>query len=297
MNILVTGANGFLGSNICNLLSKEHNIFAVSRRFDKLDKNNSICIQAEMSNYIILNDAIKNSNIDILIHCAWMGGNSSLDVNELWQIENINYSKELLEICKSNNIKHFIGFGSSAEFGEQYKKFNEETICTPNTMYGVSKNCFKQISETFCRNNNISHTWIRPVYTYGPNDVETRLIPKTILSLLRNQNLTLNKCSSVIDYLFVQDFALAIKTIVEEKLPGSFVICSDQEIQVKNVVELIYNKIKPNCKLIFDENKSVLGPSYVCGSSEKLKFLSGWQPTVDLEYGLEQTISYYKKFV
>jgi len=297
MNILVTGANGFLGSNICNLLSKEHNIFAVSRRFDKLDKNNLICIRAEMSNYIILNESVKNSNIDIVIHCAWMGGNSSLDVNELWQIENIYYSKELLEICKLNNIKHFIGFGSSAEFGEQYKKFNEETICKPNTMYGVSKNCFKQISETFCRNNNISHTWVRPVYTYGPNDVETRLIPKTILSLLRNQNLTLNKCSSVIDYLFVQDFALAIKTIVEEKLPGSFVICSDQETQVKSVVQLIYDKIKPNCDLIFDENKSVLGHSYVCGSSEKLKFLSSWRPTIDLEDGIEQTISYFKKFV
>jgi nucleoside-diphosphate-sugar epimerase len=297
MNILVTGANGFLGSNICNLLSKNHNIYAASRTFTKLSKHNIVCIRSEMSDYITLNETIKDNKIDTVIHCAWMGGNSSKDTNELWQTENISYSTILLEACAKHKIKHFIGFGSSAEYGNQNTKFNEDTTCSPTTMYGVSKNCFKMISENYCKSNNILHSWIRPVYTYGPNDVETRLIPKVILSLLKNQNLTLNKCSAVVDYLYVEDFAKAVKIIVEEKLQGNYTVCSDGEIDIRNVVTSIYNKINPSCVLNFDDEIEEIGPKSVCGTSQKLRSVSNWFPEIDFEQGLEQTISYFKKFV
>ena len=297
MNILVTGANGFLGSNISNLLCNEHNVFAVSRSFNKLNKNNIICIRSEMSNYISLDEIIKNLKIDTMIHCAWMGGNSSKDINEIWQTENIFHSIELLELCAKNNIKHFIGFGSSAEYGRQDIKFDESTICKPDTMYGITKNSFKSISENYCKSKNIKHSWIRPVYTYGPNDVESRLIPKTILQLLRNENLVLNKCSAIIDYLFVEDFAHAIKIIVEEQLEGSYTICSDEETKVKNAVELIYNLIKPNCDLIFDDSKLETGHPYVCGTAAKLRTMTDWTPKINFEEGIQRTISYFKKFV
>ena len=297
MNILVTGANGFLGSNISNLLSNEHNLFAVSRSFQKLKTSQLICIRSEMSNYIALDEIIKNLKIDTMIHCAWMGGNSSKDINEIWQTENIFHSIELLELCAKNNIKHFIGFGSSAEYGHQDIKFDESTICKPDTMYGITKNSFKAISENYCKSKNIKHSWIRPVYTYGPNDVESRLIPKTIIQLLRNENLVLNKCSAIIDYLFVEDFAHAIKIIVEEQLEGSYTICSDEETKVKNAVELIYNLIKPNCDLVFDDSKLETGHPYVCGTAAKLRTMTDWTPKINFEEGIQRTISYFKKFV
>ena len=297
MNILITGANGFLGSNISNLLSFEHNVFAVSRSFQKLNTSQLICIRSEMTDYIALDEIIKNLKIDAMIHCAWMGGNSSKDINELWQTENIFHSIELLELCAKNNIKHFIGFGSSAEYGYQTKKFDENTYCNPDTMYGVSKYCFKSISENYCKSKNIKHSWVRPVYTYGPNDVESRLIPKTILTLLKNQSLTLNKCSAIIDYLFVEDFARAIKIIVEEELEGSYTICSDEETKVKDAVELIYKLIKPDCDLVFDDTKLETGHPYICGSSAKLRTMTDWMPEINFEEGIKRTISYFKKFV
>jgi nucleoside-diphosphate-sugar epimerase len=296
MNILVTGSNGFLGSNLCNLLNKNHNIYAVSRKFDKLDYDITF-IYSEMSDYTNLGNSIENIKIDCMIHCAWMGGNSSLDINKLWQTENIHYSSELLKICSKLNIEHFVCLGSSAEYGYQDAKFDETTICKPDSMYGITKNSFKSISEHYCSSHNILHTWIRPVYTYGPNDVLTRLIPKTIVSLLNNQDLSLNKCSSIVDYLYVEDFAYALKEIVEKKISGDYIICADQEIRIKNVVELIYNKIKPNCSLFFDDNKEESKHSYVCGTSKKIKSLTDWLPKIDFEEGIERTIHHYKKLV
>lgn len=296
MNILITGANGFLGSHLSNLLSEEHLVFAVSREFDKL--TNKVCfIKSDMSDYSCLDKHIKDTKIDCLVHCAWMGGNSSADINKLWQAENIHYSSQLLRLCKENDIPHFICLGSSAEYGKQNIRFDESTICHPDSMYGITKNSFKSISEKYCSSNNISHTWIRPVYTYGPYDVPTRLIPKTIMSLLQDKELILNKCSSIIDYLYVDDFVCALKKIVEEKISGSYIISSNQEIKIKTAVELIYNKIQPNCKLTFDESKEETSHTYVCGTSNLIRSITDWNPKISFEEGIERTIHHYKKFV
>ncbi len=298
MKILITGAGGFLGSNLCNLLSKKHSILALSRSFDKLEINNNIiCQSLDMADYVHLRTAITNFQPEIVIHCAWMGGNSSKDTNELWQADNIIYSNELLKFCSFANVRNFIGFGSSAEYGDQTKILNEDTICKPSTMYGITKNAFRIIAENYCNSNNINFSWVRPVFTYGPRDVNTRLIPKTIMSLLKNEDLILNKCTAVVDYLYVEDFCRAVECIVEQELFGDFTISSDNEINIRNLVENIYDKINSKSNLIFDNTKIDNSHQYICGSSQKLKSLSDWSPAISLDNGLDKTISYFKKFV
>jgi nucleoside-diphosphate-sugar epimerase len=298
MNILITGAGGFLGSNICNLLSEKHNIMALSRKFDKvnLDKN-IICHNIDMADYVNLKEQINNFHPDVVIHCAWIGGNSSKDINELWQANNIIYSNELLKFCTALGVKHFIGFGSSAEYGNHLSKLDEETICKPTNMYGITKNCFRSVAQNFCESNDINFSWIRPVFTYGPRDIETRLIPKTILSLLRNEHLVLNKCSAIVDYLYVEDFCRAIKCIVEQELFGDFTISSNVDINVKNLVQIIYEKIGSKSDLVFDHSLPDYSHQFICGSSEKLISLSDWSPVTSLDKGLDNTISYFEKFV
>jgi len=298
MKILITGAGGFLGSNLCNLLSNKHSILALSRSFDKLEINNNIiCQSLDMADYVHLRTAITNFQPEIVIHCAWMGGNSSKDTNELWQADNIIYSNELLKFCSFANVRNFIGFGSSAEYGNQINTLSEDTICKPSTMYGITKNAFKIIAENYCNNNNINFSWVRPVFTYGPRDVNTRLIPKTIMSLLKNEDLILNKCTAIVDYLYVEDFCRAVECIVEQELFGDFTISSDNEINIRNLVENIYDKIKSKSNLIFDDTKIDNSHQYICGSSQKLKSLSDWSPTISLDNGLDKTIYYFEKFV
>jgi CDP-glucose 4,6-dehydratase len=164
-------------------------------------------------------------------------------------------------------------------------------------MYGITKNAFRIIAENYCNSNNINFSWVRPVFTYGPRDVNTRLIPKTIMSLLKNEDLILNKCTAVVDYLYVEDFCRAVECIVEQELFGDFTISSDNEINIRNLVENIYDKINSKSNLIFDDTKIDNSHQYICGSSQKLKSLSDWSPAISLDNGLDKTISYFKKFV
>jgi len=298
MNILVTGAGGFLGSNLCNLLSQEHKILAVSRKFDNLITNENIrFIKYDLTQYIDLKDKFASFSPDVVIHCAWEGGNSSRDVNEIWQSDNIISSNNLLKLCSKFNVKHFIGFGSCAEYGDSKEKIDEETICKPINMYGISKFSFRLISEKYCLDHGINFSWIRPVFTYGPYDVETRLIPKVIKSFLKNEDVVLNSCSPVIDYLYVEDFCKAVKNIVDLRLTGDYVISSNKEYQVKSIVQQIYNIINPNSELLFDLSLEDNGPQLICGSSEKLRKITNWKPEVSLDQGLKNTINYFKQRV
>lgn len=298
MRILITGADGFLGTNLCNHLSPNNLIIAVSRKFKNININeNTFCFKFNMEDYDNLESVFNSFKPDVVIHCAWMGGNASKDINEIWQSENILYSNKILTLCEKHKTKHFIGLGSSAEFGDYSEIFNEESNCIPLSMYGISKYSFKLISENFCKINDIKHTWIRPVYTYGPYDVETRIIPKSILYFLNNKDLLLNKCSPIIDYLYVEDFCKALEDIIFYELEGSYIISSNQRVQVKNVIEKIYDIIKPDCKLIFDESIVDTSPQMICGNSYKITNLTKWKPLISLDEGLEKTISYFKQRV
>jgi nucleoside-diphosphate-sugar epimerase len=298
MKILVTGAGGFLGSNLCNLLSKEHKILAVSRKFDNIIKSENVhFVKYDMTQYIDLNDKFDSFLPDIVIHCAWEGGNSSKDVNEIWQSNNIISSNNLLKLCSKYKVKHFIGFGSCAEYGDSQEKIDEKTVCKPINMYGINKFSFRLISERYCQDNEINFSWVRPVFTYGPFDVETRLIPKVIKSFLKNEDLVLNSCSAIVDYLYVEDFCNAVKNIIDFQLAGDYVISSDQQYQVKNIVQQIYKMIQPNSELFFDSSIVDKSPQFICGSSKKLKSLSRWTPLYSLEEGLNTTIKYFQQRV
>lgn len=293
MTILITGSNGFIGSNLCNLLSNDYKILAVSRKFN-IKKSNIIYFNYDMSEYSNLDCIFEEYSPDIVIHCAWMGGNSFNETNELWQTDNITFSVKLLKLCIKHKIKHFIGLGSSYEYGDQKNIFNEETICKPTNLYGITKNSFKMIAESYCNFNNIKFSWIRPVFTYGPYDVKTRLIPKVINSYLNNQDLFLNSCHTIVDYLYIDDFTNGIKTIIENELQGVYIISSNTQVEVKKLVLTIQNIMQPNCNTVFDDSIMSVGPKFICGSSSKLIMTSNWKPLYDFTKGIMNTIEYYK---
>lgn len=293
MNIVITGANGFLGSNLCNLLSEKNNILALSRKNDKLKvmKNLSF-LQCDLHNISEFKYDIIQFKPKILIHCAWIGSNNYLDLNSLVQFENVKYSFELLKLFNECGIDKFIGLGTGAEYGFHDEKVTEESILNPNSLYGSSKNYFKKLSENFCLNNSIDFAWVLPMYVYGYNDVQSRFIPNVINKCLNNETLILNSCSSNTDYLFVEDFAKGIECIIDYRLTGTYNISSGFTYKSKEIVELISILTNYKKEIIYDSSRDRLNfQNFFCGSSEKLQKKTNWKPTVSLEDGLIKTIT------
>jgi len=291
--IVITGANGFLGSNLIHKLSQDNDVIAISRSNYNIRDCKVNFISTSMSDYHSLVDVINEYSPDFIIHFAWDGGNTYKLINSLEQYENITNSSLLLEaLCKTK--AHFIGLGAGAEYGPLQNIFSENDLENPISNYGRSKFLFKEISKNYCASNNIKWTWIRPFYTYGPRDVETRLIPRIIKSCLNNEKIELDSCNSYSDYLYIDDFIKMMIFILDNELQGVYNLCSGKPQNIRSLVEKVISHF-PNNKVSFDkENDRKNFCHNVSGDNEKIQKLMNLSLT-SIENGIAETIQYYKE--
>ena len=279
MKILITGGNGFLGSNIARkVLSMDDELCIISR------------------DTINLKHQIIEFNPDVVIHCAWKGGNNYNDINDLSQLDNISQGIELIEIISKLPTKtKFIGFGSFAEYGNLTLPALETNIEQPINLYGLSKYTFKNYSKMLCDKYNIEWGWIRPCYVYGPGDVSTRLIPTIINKLSRNEKIILDECNKIIDYIYIDDFVDFTYSLIIGNIDGVYNICSGQQYNLRDIVNkigILMNKLD-DVQFNTSSIRKLTSP-IICGNNNKIKEQSQIEVLIDINEGLLKTINYYK---
>ena len=293
MRILITGANGFLGSNIVDkLLGEGHNIYALSVNNSRLKGKEGIKFESvKMDNISSKRQKILSFKPDIAIHCAWIGGNSYKDPNDIKQFDNIRYGLEFLKILTEVKGLYFVSIGSMAEYGPRKSKLREADQENPVSLYGMCKYMFNLYSKYICESNGLKWLWIRPSYVYGTDDVETRLIPRVISKCLSGENILLDSCSSIVDYVYIDDFVEGVSKLISSSSQGVYNICSGKEYHIKEVLEAIIDISNSEATIIFNRSLDRKGhPDHVCGSNEKICQKTGWSPQVELGQGLKYIV-------
>jgi nucleoside-diphosphate-sugar epimerase len=234
---------------------------------------------------------------DVVIHCAWEGGNNYASTKSSNQFhKNIPAIGELMEIIKRCGSPHFIGIGSAAEYGMQ-NCVTEMVREYPTSFYGTCKYMAKLYTQRFCETENVPWTWLRPFYTYGPDDVPTRLIPKTMITCLKKEQVLLDECKSVVDYLYIDDFISAVDVIATQRKMGIFNVCSNQIYNIRDIVEKIAEMTDNKEKLVFGFSPERADyPSVISGINMKLIDCTGWRPKVNIDEGLVKTMEFYKNY-
>jgi len=222
MNILVTGAAGFIGSHLCEALVKDHDVIGIDNFCDFYDikiKRNNIkglgkcdnfqIIKADIRSKSELEDVFSHHKFDLIIHLAAMAGvRPSIADPVLYTEVNVNGTVNLLEQCKKNGIRKFIFASSSSVYGNNKKvPFAEsDPVDLPISPYAATKKAGELICHTYHHLEQISMAVLRFFTVYGPRQRPDLAIHKFARKIIAGESIPVfGDGSTKRDYTFIDD--------------------------------------------------------------------------------------------
>lgn len=311
-SVLVTGADGFIGSHLVERLIQEgckvrafcyYNSFNSWGWLDSLPKN--ILSQIDVFAGDIrdpngVRTAIKE--VDIVFHLAaliaipfsYHSPDSYIDTN-------VKGTLNVIQAARDLNIERVLVTSTSEVYGTaQFVPITELHPKQPQSPYSASKIGADCIADSFYRSFDLPLTIVRPFNTYGPRQSARAVIPTIITQLLNSkEEIKLGDITPTRDLLFVKDTVEGFVEIAKsDRLIGHEVnIATQSEISIEDLAKEMIRQINPSAKIISDELRLRPIKSEVFrlfGSNEKLKEYTNWKQKYNLGKGISETIEWFK---
>lgn len=234
MKILVTGANGYLGSGIVKeLLDIGCNVIATDISDEHIDKRAEVIVSD-----IFTTDDPYNAlgQPDVLLHLAWRDGfvhNSDRHINDLPL--HVDFLRKMI----IGGIKRVAVMGSMHEIGFYEGSINENTPCNPMSMYGISKNALRSTAELLCKSNNVEFQWLRGYYIVANTAYGNSIFSKIVAAENEGKELfPFTTGQNQYDYLDYEDFCImTAKAVVQNEVLGIINISSGSPEKLADRVE------------------------------------------------------------
>jgi NAD dependent epimerase/dehydratase len=311
--VLVTGADGFIGSHLVERLLAEGchvRAFVYYNSFNSWGWLDTFAPEVKHKLEIFAGD-IRDPNgvrtamkgIDIVFHLAaliaipfsYHSPDSYIDTN-------VKGTLNIVQAARDMEVKRVLVTSTSEVYGTaQYVPIDEFHPRQPQSPYSASKIGADCIAESFYRSFNLPLTIVRPFNTFGPRQSARAVIPTIITQLLNGStHIKLGDLKPTRDLLFVKDTVEAFVLIAQtEAFIGQDVnIATESEISIKDLAEELIMQINPNAIIENEEQRTRPEKSEVFrlfGSSKKLRELSGWKANYSLGEGLKETINWFSK--
>ncbi len=311
--VLVTGADGFIGSHLTERLLEEgchvkafvyYNSFNSWGWLDSLPKEKLKQIEifaGDIRDPNGVRTAMKG--VDVVFHlAALIAIPFSYHSPDSYVDTNVKGTLNVVQAARDLQVERVLITSTSEVYGTAlYVPIDEKHPRQPQSPYSASKIGADCIAESFFRSFNLPVTIVRPFNTYGPRQSARAVIPTIITQLLNGaREIQLGDVTPTRDLLFVKDTVAAFVAIGKaDSLIGEDVnIATSSEISIKELAGKIIASINPEAKIITDDIRLRPEKSEVFrlfGSNEKLKSHTRWDTAYTLEQGLEETISWFKE--
>ena len=316
--ILVTGADGFIGSHLVEgLLDRGCQVraFVFYNSFnswgwletfpkDKLDKLEVFAGDIRDPNGV--RKAMQG--MDMVFHlAALIAIPFSYHSPDSYVDTNIKGTLNVLQAARDTGCHRVLITSTSEVYGTaQYVPIDERHPFQGQSPYSATKIGADRIAESFYRSFNTPVTIVRPFNTYGPRQSARAVIPTIITQLLAGSTeIRLGSIHPTRDFNYVKDTVDGFIAIAETQatIGEEINIASQQEISIGQLAREIIDQINPTATLkgtsrivsedirIRPENSEV---ERLLGSNEKIRRLTGWQPAYTLKQGIRETIEWFR---
>lgn len=307
--VLVTGADGFIGSHLTEMLLKKgyhvralalYNSFNNWGWLEDVDKHPNLeILTGDIRDPFLCQEMTKE--IDTIYHLAALIAIPYSYVSPQSYIEtNINGTLNICKAALANGVKRMMHTSTSEVYGSaQYVPINEKHPLQPQSPYSASKISADAMAMSCFYSFNLPLTIARPFNTFGPRQSARAVIP-TIISQIASgkKDINLGDLTPTRDFNYVSDTCMGMISITEsDKTIGKTInIGSGREISVGETFELIKKLMKSNVSLVKDESRIRPKDSEIkrlCCDNTLINSLTGFQPEIKLEEGLQKTIEWF----
>jgi CDP-glucose 4,6-dehydratase len=312
--VFVTGATGFVGSNLSAfLVDRGAHVVCLQRdelqpnSLDLLDLREKVTIiRGDLQDLELLNRVLNEYEIDAVFHLAAQAIVGAANRSPISTFEtNIRGTYMLLEACRLNKtVKRVVVASSDKAYGSHpILPYREDFPLQGVFPYDVSKSCTDLICRSFAATFDVPVVVTRSANIYGPADLNlSRIVPGTIISVLKNEPPIIRSDGTPVrEFVYVEDVCSACLTLAEniDKTRGeAFNIGTNEPVQILDLTNRIIEaagrdrQFKPNI-LLKTKIKNEIDTQYL--SADKLKARTDWEPAVSLNDGLRRTVEWYNR--
>lgn len=312
-NVLVTGADGFIGSHLTELLlAQGFNVRALSQYnsfnnwgwLEDINNNNLevVCGDVRDPDYCrhiaTGMDTIFHLAALIAIPYSYVAPDSYVDTN-------IKGTLNICQAARDMGVNRLLVTSTSEVYGTaKYIPIDEEHPRQPQSPYSATKIGADAIAKSFYNAFELPVAIVRPFNTYGPRQSARAIIP-TIITQIANgaEVIKVGDLSPTRDFNYVKDTAMGFLSIAYamEKNPSGIAgqeinIATNTEVSMQQTLDTIANLMGKEVHWQQDPERIRPSKSEVFrlhGSNEKIKKLCNWHPAYTLEQGLRETINWF----
>jgi len=309
-NIVVTGGAGFIGSNLCEKLIKENKKVVCVDNFLTGFKKNIAPLRKKDNFQLIEHNITKPLHIE------------DIEIDKIFNLASpaspVHYQKNPIQTVKANTAGVINILGLAKEHGAKILQASTSEVygdpekipqtedyygnvnpIGPRACYDEGKRCAETLYFDYYRKYNLDIKVARIFNTYGPNMAinDGRVISNFVVQSLKEQDLTIDgDGSQTRSFCFVSDMVDGLVKMMRSStsITGPINLGNTNEITIKELAKIIRNKTKSNSKLNFSDKFRKDDPMRRQPSIRKAKEVLDWNPEINLENGIEETIAYFK---
>lgn len=311
--VLVTGADGFIGSHLTEELVKKgyevkafvyYNSFNTWGWLDTLPQelmDHIEVFQGDIRDPNGVKEAMKGCHA-VFHLAALIAIPFSYHSPDTYVDTNIKGTLNVLQAARDLGTQRALVTSTSEVYGTaQYVPIDEKHPYQGQSPYSATKIGADRLAESFYRSFDLPVTIVRPFNTYGPRQSARAVIPTIITQLLAGiEEIKLGSLTPTRDFNYVKDTVNGFISIFESnKTIGQEInIATQKEISIGQLAGELIQQINPKANIICDEQRLRPGKSEVnrlLGSNKKIMELTDWKPQYTFEQGLAETIQFLKE--
>lgn len=315
--ILVTGASGFVGRHtLVPLCERGFEVHGATAPGEELDVSGVVEHGVDLLDPHQVRRLVSDVAPNHLLHLAWC-----TEHGKYWEApENLDWVAASLTLARTfhdHGGRRMVVAGSCAEYDwsaleastpgttpsvgqgkgvcEASTCIEGATPCNPATLYGVSKNVLHKLISELNARMGISGAWARIFFLYGPWEDPRRLVASVIRSLLSGEPAECTHGEQVRDFLHVADAGSALAALVDSSVDGPVNVASGTAVRLRDLLHVLGANLGRDDLIRLGARPAAPNdPPILAADTRRLNGEVGWEPSMDLETGVEATIAWWR---